>query len=100
MFGLPESTIEAIRGALAACPGLEKTVIYGSRAKGTCRPGSDIDLVLYGDVSESDVLRLLDRLDALNTPYLFDVIRYRDIDSEALREHIARVGQRFDAAAR
>ena len=52
MFGLPESAIEAIRRVLAKCPGIEKVVIYGSRAKGTFRPGSDIDLALYGDISD------------------------------------------------
>ncbi|TDO10642.1 MULTISPECIES: nucleotidyltransferase domain-containing protein [Halomonas] len=98
MFGLPESTSEAIRQALATCPGVEKVEIYGSRAKGTFRPGSDIDLVLYGSVSDDDLLRLLNRLDELNTPYLFDVIRYQDIDNEGLRAHIDRVGQRFDDA--
>lgn len=97
MFGLPENTVEAICRALSECPGVEKAVIYGSRAKGTFRPGSDIDLALYGDVSEADVSALMDRLDELNTPYLFDIVRYHDIDNEALREHIERVGQRFDA---
>ncbi|MCD6008514.1 nucleotidyltransferase family protein [Halomonas sp. IOP_31] len=98
MFGLSENTIEAIRGALSACPGLEKAVIYGSRAKGTFRPGSDIDLVLYGSISDEDLLRLLNRVDELNTPYLFDIVRYQDIDNDELRAHIARVGQRFDTA--
>ncbi|SOC52893.1 type I restriction enzyme, R subunit [Chromohalobacter canadensis] len=96
MFGLPENTLEAIRRALGECAGLEKVVIYGSRAKGTFRPGSDIDLALYGNVSDADLSALMDRLDALNTPYLFDLVRYHDIDNEALRDHIARVGQRFD----
>jgi len=98
MFGLSETTIEAIRRALAECPGLEKVIIYGSRAKGTFRPGSDIDLALHGSVSDDDLLRLLNRLDELDTPYLFDVIRYQDIDSDELRAHIARAGQRFDVA--
>jgi len=97
MFGLPESAIEAIRRTLAECPGVEKAVIYGSRAKGTFRPGSDIDLALYGSVSDNDLSALMDRLDALNTPYLFDIVRYHDIDNEALRDHVARVGQRLDA---
>ncbi|CAO1661473.1 nucleotidyltransferase domain-containing protein [Salinicola sp. LHM] len=96
MFGLPESAIEAIRRVLAECPGIEKVVIYGSRAKGTFRPGSDIDLALYGDISDDDLSALMNRLDELNTPYLFDIVRYRDIDNEALRDHIIRVGQRFD----
>jgi len=98
MFGLSVGTIEAVRRVLAACSGVEKVVIYGSRAKGTFRPGSDIDLVIYGSVSDDELSRLLHCLDELNTPYLFDIIRYQDIDSDELRAHIARVGQRFDAA--
>ncbi|WP_404416354.1 nucleotidyltransferase domain-containing protein [Vreelandella aquamarina] len=96
MFGLPDTTLQAIRKTLASCSGLEKSVIYGSRAMGTHRPGSDIDLVLVGDVSDAELNRLLIALDDLNTPYLFDVVREQDIDNDALRQHIEQVGKRFD----
>ncbi|MEK7295440.1 MAG: nucleotidyltransferase domain-containing protein, partial [Actinomycetota bacterium] len=40
---------------LAAFPEVTKAIIYGSRAKGTNKPGSDIDLTLFGDRLTSDI---------------------------------------------
>ena len=97
MFGLPDKDLGAIRGVLREFSSIEQVLIYGSRAKGNARAGSDIDLVLYGNVSDAELSRLLSELDELNTPYLFDVIRYADIDSDDLRAHISRVGKRFDS---
>ena len=48
-FGLPEKTLATLRGILYQYPSVEKAVIYGSRAKGNYRRGSDIDLTLLGD---------------------------------------------------
>ena len=44
-FGLPESAIARICAVFAAHPEIEKAVLYGSRAKGNFKPGSDIDLL-------------------------------------------------------
>ena len=40
------SVPEEINRVLAAHPGVEQALLYGSRAKGNYRPGSDIDLCL------------------------------------------------------
>ena len=48
-FGLSEATIQKLCAALAHYPQVEKAVLYGSRATGTYRNGSDIDLALFGD---------------------------------------------------
>jgi predicted nucleotidyltransferase len=92
-FGLPEITYQKIQLVFSAYPDIEKVLIYGSRAKGNYRPGSDIDLTLVGSDCNSELLsRLLVDLDELNTPYLFDVSIMSDIDSKQLLEHIKRVG--------
>jgi len=96
MFGLPEKTLVDLRQVLSSFSGIEKVEIYGSRAKGTFKPGSDIDLVVHGKLSEADMARLREAFEDLNIPYFIDVSRYEDIDDNDLREHIARVGQRFD----
>lgn len=41
-YGLPERTVEQICAVLAQCPAVERAVLYGSRAKGNYKPGSDI----------------------------------------------------------
>ena len=95
-FGLPPATLEAIRRILAEVPAVKKAVIYGSRAKGTYRPGSDIDLTLFGDGLDLDILgRIATRLHESPIPYQVDLSIFELIDHAGLREHIQRVGQPF-----
>ena len=95
-FGLPPATLEAIRRILAEEPAVKKAVIYGSRAKGTYRPGSDIDLTLFGDGLDVDILgRIATRLHESPIPYQVDLSIFELIDHAGLREHIQRVGQPF-----
>ncbi len=49
MYGLKEKHIKAINSVFSKYPQIEKTILYGSRAKGNYRNGSDIDLTLVGD---------------------------------------------------
>jgi uncharacterized protein len=95
-FGLNESTIEKINRIFAGCPDVEKVLLYGSRAKGNFRPGSDIDLTIAGDeVSWSSLLRIENELDDLLLPYKIDLSLMRQIDNPELLAHIERVGVVF-----
>ncbi|WP_298438887.1 nucleotidyltransferase domain-containing protein [Geobacter sp.] len=47
-FGLKRSTVGKITGVFAAVPEIEEVILYGSRAKGNYRKGSDIDLTIKG----------------------------------------------------
>jgi predicted nucleotidyltransferase len=68
--------------------------IYGSRAKGSFRPGSDIDLSLFGEaLTAQDLLQIDREIDALDLPYKVDLSLFAEIDDPALRAHITRVGQ-------
>lgn len=99
-FGLPAATIENIHRVLARHPQVEKAVIYGSRAKGNFRAGSDIDLTLSGSRLDSRVLgNLIEELDELLLPYQIDLSIFTQIDHAPLREHIERVGQEFYRSA-
>jgi predicted nucleotidyltransferase len=95
-FGLKLTTIDKINGVFRLHPEIEKVVIYGSRAKGNYRPGSDIDITLFGENVTRDTLSKLDwEIDDLNTPYLFDISIYTKLNAPSLQEHIDRVGQVF-----
>lgn len=95
-FGLPTKIIDQVRQLLAEYPSIERAVIYGSRAKGTHKPGSDIDLTLIGHaITEAEVLALESRLDDLLLPYTFDVNRFDALQNQQLIDHIHRVGQDF-----
>lgn len=103
--GLSQKTVVAIQGALAAFPEVERAVIYGSRAKGNYKRGSDIDLTLIGpEVSDRVMSRIYWELDDLLLPYKIDLSRFSDLRNEALIDHILRVGlpiyERAPAVAR
>ena len=92
-FGLPPHTLASIGAALAQTPHLERALIFGSRAKGTYRPGSDIDIALVGPaLTDAEHRALEDRLEELMLPYTIDLCRVEIIDNPALLEHIQRVG--------
>ncbi len=95
-FGLPATTLETIRRILAAFPNVEKAVIYGSRAKGTHRPGSDIDLTLFGDALDHDALgKIATLLHESPIPYQIDLSIFEQIEHAGLRAHIERAGMLF-----
>ena len=91
--GLREVTVERIRAVLAQFPEGEKAVLYGSRAKQTYRPGSDIDLTLCGDELDHTLLtRISNELDELLLPYQIDLSLMASLSHPALLNHISRVG--------
>lgn len=95
-FGLPEKTIEKINGVFAKYSNIEKVIIYGSRAMGNYKNGSDIDLVMVGNAHlKEDWGKIFSDLDDLLTPYSFDLSILSQIDNPNLLEHIHRVGKIF-----
>ncbi|HEX6982168.1 MAG TPA: nucleotidyltransferase domain-containing protein [Balneolaceae bacterium] len=92
-FGLTEKQINQVKGELTEHPEITKVLIFGSRAKGTQREGSDIDLALVGEsISHKALLNLKSGLNNLELPFIFDTVIYSDIKEDALKDHIDRVG--------
>jgi predicted nucleotidyltransferase len=95
-FGLSTATTEKVRKVLAEHPQVEQAILYGSRALGTYKNGSDIDLTLVGgQLDLSLLLKIENELDDLLLPYKIDLSLYDQIDNEELKEHIRRAGQVF-----
>lgn len=94
-YGLSEETIERIRQVLAGHPEVERAILYGSRAKGTFRRGSDIDLTLEGAITVPLMLKIETELDDLLLPYKLDLSLLAHVEDPDVRAHIARVGQVF-----
>jgi predicted nucleotidyltransferase len=91
--GLSEDIVARMTFALAHFPDVEKAVIYGSRAKGNYRKGSDIDLVLFGaGLTDEMMSRIYWALDDLSLPYKIDLSLFSRLKHTALIEHIRRVG--------
>ena len=95
MFGLPDKTISMINEIFSKYSDIEKVVIYGSRARGDYKNGSDIDLTIHGDISVGDKIRISGLIYDLPIPYMCDLSIFKNIKNENLVEHIERVGQIF-----
>lgn len=94
MFGLKSSNIESICAILQSFPEIEEALIFGSRAKGNYRKGSDVDMALFGqNVVLDTAQKVAYQLNEETTmPYRFDVLSFADISNPDLRDHIRRVG--------
>lgn len=96
-FGLLKRDINNILLALKLFPEIEKATIFGSRAMGNYKKGSDIDLAIMGEeVNYHTVSKLSAKLnEELPIPYFIDVVDYNTISNIKLKEHIEQEGQVF-----
>ena len=92
--GLPEPVLQKIRAVFARYPQVEKAVLYGSRAEGAYKNGSDIDLTLRGgdDLTLNVLCKIANDLDDLFLPYTIDLSIFHDISDSDVIERIQRVG--------
>ncbi len=93
-YGLKQSDLEEMDRIFSMFDDVEKVVLFGSRTKGTYKPGSDIDIALKGrDVKQKTVSRLAMLLNEESLlPYFFDVVNYTELKNKDFIEHIDRVG--------
>jgi predicted nucleotidyltransferase len=94
--GLSEETISKIKQVFAGFPEIERAILFGSRAKGCARPGSDIDLTLLGEGIDSSLLtRIENALDDALLPYTFSLSSHKLLRDADFLAHVARVGIPF-----
>jgi len=94
--GLTAGTVAQIHEVLARFPEVEKAVLYGSRAKGSYKLGSDVDLTLVGAAMTSNILgQIRGELEDGPLPYTFDISILAQITQTDLLDHIRRVGMVF-----
>jgi predicted nucleotidyltransferase len=92
-FGLSEKTTYKILTVFKTVNSVQSVILFGSRAKGNFKEGSDIDLAIKGQDLNMDTLRKLEiQIDNLMLPYEIDLIIYDQIKEPALKEHIDKVG--------
>ena len=92
-YGLSTTTVERLQNTLLLYPEVEKAVLYGSRAKDTYRPGSDIDLTLCGgELNHILLTQINNELDDLLLPYQIDLSLMASLSHPDLLDHIRRVG--------
>ena len=95
-FGLSDNIVKKMHSVFERYPHVEKVIIYGSRAKGNHKNGSDIDLTMLGDsITDRDRRDIFFELDELSTPYMIDLSIFSKLNHADLESHILRVGQIF-----
>jgi uncharacterized protein len=95
-YGLSEKTVGEINKVFEGYSEVDEVILYGSRAKGNFKPGSDIDLTMKGDKLDLKLLNKISLdLDDLLLPYNIDLSIYHHISDPDLIGHIKRVGKPF-----
>ncbi|MGL4346280.1 MAG: nucleotidyltransferase domain-containing protein [Cellulosilyticaceae bacterium] len=94
-FGLTPQDLDYIIATIQSFSEIKEAMIFGSRVKGTYKPGSDIDIAIVGDDINFDTLsKLHARLEETSPlPYLFDIVDYTHLTHDELKDHINRMGQ-------
>ena len=92
-YGIKEEQWDMLCNVFANNPKIEKVILYGSRAKGTFKPFSDVDITLVGSgLSTNDLADIINAIDDLLLPYMFDISLYHKLRSQELLDHISRRG--------
>lgn len=95
-WGLSPEVCGSICMILQKYPEISRVLIYGSRAKGTYRSGSDVDLMIVAPtLSSRRLLKIASQIDDLMIPHRVDVALWHQVDNPALREHVEHFGQDF-----
>ncbi len=78
-----------IKEAIHSFPDVKEAIVFGSRAMGNFKKGSDIDIALKGNLKDNTLIKLQVILDEeLPIPYYFDLVDYQHIENQALKLHI------------
>ncbi len=95
-FGLSDKIITSLQNIFSKNSKIQKVILYGSRAKGNFKPGSDIDITLVApELDLTALLKIENEIDDLLLPYKVDLSLFQQIDNPSLIEHINHVGVEF-----
>ena len=96
-YGISDKSLSIIIETIKTYKEIEKAVLFGSRAKGNHKKGSDIDIALYGETADEKLALILKSKLNEETliPYFCDVISVDLLNNFNLMEHIERVGKVF-----
>jgi uncharacterized protein len=88
-FGLSESDISYIIDSISRFNNINKAVMFGSRAKGTYKPGSDVDIALFGSEIDFETTSRLHAIleDKSPMPYRFDIVDYTHLEKRTERSY-------------
>jgi proline iminopeptidase len=77
-------------------PQIERVLIFGSRAKGSARPGSDIDLAVCApQMTDLEFAQLWNAIDDLPLVFKVDLLHWDRLANAPLKDKIRREGHPF-----
>ncbi len=92
-FGIERETLEKIIEIFKRYKQVKKVCIFGSRARGDFKKGSDIDICVWlDDNGENIIYRIEDELEEINIILLFDIVVFNNITKESLKNSILKEG--------
>ncbi len=92
-YGLTDNEMQILHELFAENEKIEQVILYGSRAKGTYKPFSDVDITIVGKgLTEQDVNRLYAALEKSSIPYMFDIFTFDTLKNEIRKDHSSRSG--------
>ena len=95
-FGLTDRDIKTLQDIFKKYPDVKNVFIFGSRAKGTYKQGSDIDLTIMNEgVKDTVISKIKSDFEDSSLPYTVDLVSYHTIKHPELKNHIDRVGVPF-----
>lgn len=92
-FGLRTTDITILKGIFKEFSQIHEVLIFGSRAMGNNKMGSDIDIALKGEITDKVMRGVRMELEDSPLPYFFDVVNYGDITHQKLKDHIDEFGK-------
>lgn len=94
MIGLTQKELEVLKTVLCKFDEIDEVILFGSRALGTHRKTSDIDLAIKGKVNINTLSKLKYILEEeTNFPYFFDIVIYDNLENKELKNHIDEFGK-------
>lgn len=90
--GLPLHVLNQLVRVFQQFPAIKSVQLFGSRALGNYKEGSDIDLALDGDISFKLSNQIMIAIDELLLPYEVDLVVLRDVENQQLLDHVTRIG--------
>lgn len=94
-YGINEKSMELLLDTFSKYPQIEEVILFGSRAKGNYKRGSDIDIAIKGKQCSADLaLKLQSYInEELLIPYMVDIVDYQSLNHVELKNYIDRVGK-------
>ncbi|WP_163151680.1 nucleotidyltransferase domain-containing protein [Anoxybacillus sp. MB8] len=83
-YGITQTVFERLMAYFRSEEEIQRVVLFGSRAKGTARYNSDIDLCI--DYTGKQKWKVIDAIDEMVGIYSFDVLFFDSLNKEIARQ--------------